>query len=57
MKNLLIFMGIVFVCGFAIYFPVEEAHGWGWAAVAMLIFEILAGIVFLMLADNDFFDG
>ena len=55
MKNFLIFIGVVFICGFAIYFPVEKAHGWGWAVIAMSIFEFLAGIVFLILLDADFF--
>ena len=57
MKNFLIYIGIAFVCGFAIYFPVEKAHGWGWAVIAMLIFEFIAGMFFLMLLDDDFFDG
>jgi len=56
MKNLLIFMGIVFICVLAIYFPIEIAHGWAWAFIAAFIFELFAGFVFLVLLDGSCFD-
>jgi len=57
MKNLLIFLGVVFICVCAIYFPIEKAHGWAWASLAAFIFEFFVGIVFLILLDDDFFYG